>query len=270
MAIAEQMGEALRLTAQSVNIKERLDFSCAVFDGQGNLVANAPHMPVHLGSMDRSVETIVREKKGQMRPGDVFMLNAPYNGGTHLPDITVVTPVFDAGGREILFYVASRGPSRGRRRHCSWLHEPARQDHRGGGRLYRLLHAGRGRPLPRGGDAGSLEGRKIPGAQPGAEYRRPQGPSRGQCAGAGGAREDGRGAWARCRARLHGPRPGQCGGGGAPSHLAARGRSLSRRDGRRLGSRGQDHGGPRAADGESGFHRNVSGAWPRTSMHPSR
>jgi 5-oxoprolinase (ATP-hydrolysing) len=109
MAIAEQMGEALRLTAQSVNIKERLDFSCAVFDGQGNLVANAPHMPVHLGSMDRSVETIVREKRGQMRPGDVFMLNAPYNGGTHLPDITVVTPVFDAGGREILFYVASRG-----------------------------------------------------------------------------------------------------------------------------------------------------------------
>jgi 5-oxoprolinase (ATP-hydrolysing) len=109
MAIAEQMGEALRLTAQSVNIKERLDFSCAVFDGEGHLVANAPHMPVHLGSMDRSVETIVREKKGEMRSGDVFMLNAPYNGGTHLPDITVVTPVFDASGREILFYVASRG-----------------------------------------------------------------------------------------------------------------------------------------------------------------
>jgi 5-oxoprolinase (ATP-hydrolysing) len=109
MAIAEQMGEALRLTAQSVNIKERLDFSCAVFDGQGNLVSNAPHMPVHLGSMDRSVDSIIREKKGQMRLGDVFMLNAPYDGGTHLPDITVVTPVFDAGGREILFYVASRG-----------------------------------------------------------------------------------------------------------------------------------------------------------------
>jgi len=109
MAIAEQMGEALRLTAQSVNIKERLDFSCAVFDGQGNLVANAPHMPVHLGSMDRSVESVIREKEGGMRPGDVFMLNAPYNGGTHLPDITVVTPVFDAGGSEIVFYVASRG-----------------------------------------------------------------------------------------------------------------------------------------------------------------
>lgn len=109
MAIAEQMGEALRNTAQSVNIKERLDFSCAVFDAQGQLVANAPHMPVHLGSMDRSVETIIRERAGRMRPGDVFMLNAPYNGGTHLPDITVVTPVFDDKGNEILFYVASRG-----------------------------------------------------------------------------------------------------------------------------------------------------------------
>ena len=109
MSIAEQMGEALRNTAQSVNIKERLDFSCAVFDAEGQLVANAPHMPVHLGSMDRSVETIVRERKGTMRPGDVYMLNAPYNGGTHLPDITVITPVFAPGGSEILFYVASRG-----------------------------------------------------------------------------------------------------------------------------------------------------------------
>jgi 5-oxoprolinase (ATP-hydrolysing) len=94
MAIAEQMGEALRNTAQSVNIKERLDFSCAVFDAEGHLVANAPHMPVHLGSMDRSVETIIKLRASEMRPGDVYMLNAPYNGGTHLPDITVVTPVF--------------------------------------------------------------------------------------------------------------------------------------------------------------------------------
>jgi len=109
MSIAEQMGEALRNTAQSVNIKERLDFSCAVFDSEGQLVANAPHMPVHLGSMDRSVETIIRERKGTMRPGDVYMLNAPYNGGTHLPDITVITPVFGPDGSEILFYVASRG-----------------------------------------------------------------------------------------------------------------------------------------------------------------
>ena len=109
MSIAEQMGEALRNTAQSVNIKERLDFSCAVFDAEGQLVANAPHMPVHLGSMDRSVETIIRQRDGTMKPGDVYMLNAPYNGGTHLPDITVITPVFAPGSSEILFYVASRG-----------------------------------------------------------------------------------------------------------------------------------------------------------------
>ena len=109
MSIAEQMGEALRSTAQSVNIKERLDFSCAILDTQGHLVANAPHLPVHLGSMDRSVETIIRLRRSEMRPGDVYMLNAPYNGGTHLPDITVVTPVFDEQGTEILFYVASRG-----------------------------------------------------------------------------------------------------------------------------------------------------------------
>jgi len=109
MAIAEQMGEALRLTAQSVNIKERLDFSCAVFDTAGHLVANAPHMPVHLGSMDRSVETIIRLRAAEMRPGDVYMLNAPYNGGTHLPDITVVTPVFGDDGTQVLFYAASRG-----------------------------------------------------------------------------------------------------------------------------------------------------------------
>lgn len=109
MAIAEQMGEALRATAQSVNIKERLDFSCAVFDAQGELVANAPHLPVHLGSMDRSVESVMRAHGATMRQGDVFMLNAPYNGGTHLPDITVVTPVFDDDGTAIQFYVASRG-----------------------------------------------------------------------------------------------------------------------------------------------------------------
>ncbi|MGY4749891.1 hydantoinase B/oxoprolinase family protein [Pannonibacter sp. Q-1] len=109
MSIAEQMGLTLQNTAYSVNIKERLDFSCAVFDRNGALVANAPHMPVHLGSMDRSVETVIKLNQGQIRPGDVFALNAPYNGGTHLPDITVVSPVFDDAGEEILFWSASRG-----------------------------------------------------------------------------------------------------------------------------------------------------------------
>ncbi len=109
MNIAEQMGLTLANTAYSVNIKERLDFSCAIFDAEGALVANAPHMPVHLGSMDRSVESIIRQNRGRIRPGDVFVLNAPYNGGTHLPDITVVTPVFDGQEQEILFFAASRG-----------------------------------------------------------------------------------------------------------------------------------------------------------------
>jgi len=110
MSIAEQMGVSLQNTAYSVNIKERLDFSCAVFDADATLVANAPHMPVHLGSMDRAVESVIRENKGRIAPGDVYVINAPYNGGTHLPDITVCTPVFDAGsGGELLFWVASRG-----------------------------------------------------------------------------------------------------------------------------------------------------------------
>jgi 5-oxoprolinase (ATP-hydrolysing) len=109
MSIAEQMGVTLQNTAYSVNIKERLDFSCAVFDRDGALVANAPHMPVHLGSMDRSVETIIRLNQGDIHPGDVFALNAPYNGGTHLPDITVVTPVFSDDEKSILFWSASRG-----------------------------------------------------------------------------------------------------------------------------------------------------------------
>jgi len=109
MSIAEQMGATLANTAYSVNIKERLDFSCAIFDQQGNLVANAPHVPVHLGSMGESVRTVIRENRTTICPGDVYMLNAPYNGGTHLPDVTVITPVFDEAGRNIIFFVGSRG-----------------------------------------------------------------------------------------------------------------------------------------------------------------
>ncbi|MBI1245892.1 MAG: 5-oxoprolinase [Alphaproteobacteria bacterium] len=109
MSIAEQMGVALQNTAYSVNIKERLDFSCALFDRQGNLIANAPHMPVHLGSMGESVAAVTRARGETMRPGDVYVLNAPYNGGTHLPDVTVVMPVYDEAKTEILFFVASRG-----------------------------------------------------------------------------------------------------------------------------------------------------------------
>ncbi len=109
MSIAEQMGATLANTACSVNIKERLDFSCALFDAGGNLIANAPHMPVHLGSMGVSVKAVIAAARGRMAPGDAWMLNDPYAGGTHLPDITVITPVFDAQGRDILFYTGSRG-----------------------------------------------------------------------------------------------------------------------------------------------------------------
>jgi len=113
MSIAEQMGYVLEQTAVSVNIKERLDFSCAIFDAQGNLVANAPHMPVHLGSMSESIKAVIRENTGAggsgIEVGDAFVLNNPYNGGTHLPDITLVKPVFDRAGQNIIFYVASRG-----------------------------------------------------------------------------------------------------------------------------------------------------------------
>ena len=109
MSIAEQMGFTLQNTAYSVNIKERVDFSCAIFDNYGSLIANAPHMPVHLGSMGESIRAVIDNNAGKIRPGDVYMLNAPYNGGTHLPDITVVTPVFDEAGEEILFYVGARG-----------------------------------------------------------------------------------------------------------------------------------------------------------------
>ncbi len=99
MNVAEQTGAVLQNTSLSVNIKERLDFSCAIFDADGSLVANAPHVPVHLGAMGESVRTVLRTRGATLRPGDVVALNNPFNGGTHLPDITVITPVFDAAGR---------------------------------------------------------------------------------------------------------------------------------------------------------------------------
>ena len=113
MNIAEQMGLQLQNTAYSVNIKERLDFSCALFDAEGNLIANAPHMPVHLGSMGESIKTVIRENQSSMQPGDVYVLNDPYHGGTHLPDVTVITPVYlnegAAAEARPVFYVGSRG-----------------------------------------------------------------------------------------------------------------------------------------------------------------
>ena len=109
MNVAEQSGAVLANTSQSVNIKERLDFSCAIFDGEGRLVANAPHVPVHLGAMGESVRTVMRKRGAALRPGDAVALNNPADGGTHLPDVTVITPVFDAAGEKIQFFVGSRG-----------------------------------------------------------------------------------------------------------------------------------------------------------------
>jgi len=109
MNVAEQMGTVLENTASSVNIKERLDFSCALFSPTGDLVANAPHVPVHLGSMSESIKTIIRENNKTMMPGDAFLINAPYNGGTHLPDVTLIKPVYDEQEEEVIFYVATRG-----------------------------------------------------------------------------------------------------------------------------------------------------------------
>jgi 5-oxoprolinase (ATP-hydrolysing) len=111
MAIAEQMGVTLANTSYSVNIKERLDFSCALFDARGSLIANAPHMPVHLGSMGESVATIIERRSGSMHPGDVFVLNAPYNGGTHLPDVTVIAPVFMTGADAESTVAAAHDPA---------------------------------------------------------------------------------------------------------------------------------------------------------------
>ncbi len=108
MHIAAQMGEVLKATAQSVNIRERLDYSCALFDSRGRLVANAPHMPVHLGSMGASVRSVIAAQQARLHPGDSWLLNSPYHGGTHLPDMTVVTPVFLTDAPRPDFFVASR------------------------------------------------------------------------------------------------------------------------------------------------------------------
>ena len=142
MSIAEQMGAVLENTAASVTIKERLDFSCAVFDAAGDLIANAPHMPVHLGSMGASVKAIIAQNP-EMAPGDVFVLNAPYNGGTHLPDITVVRPVWDDGGRRgAVLHRRARAPHR-RRRADAGVDAAGQPDDPRRGRLYRQLEAGR-------------------------------------------------------------------------------------------------------------------------------
>ena len=191
MSIAEQMGVSLQNTAYSVNIKERLDFSCAVFAHDGTLVANAPHMPVHLGSMDRAVETIIRENKGRIAPGDVYAINAPYNGGTHLPDITVCTPVFDDKKKTILFWVASRGHHADVGGISPGSMSPNATNIEQEGVLFdnfKLVDRGRFREKEL---MAALTQRQIPGAQPGAERQRHQGADRRQRKGRRRAAQDG-------------------------------------------------------------------------------
>ena len=242
MSIAEQMGYRLQNTAYSVNIKERLDFSCAIFDAQARLIANAPHMPVHLGSMGESVRTVMNANRGRMMPGDAYVVNDPYHGGTHLPDVTVITPVFDRGGKKSCSTSAlaattptSAGPRRARCRRirarsrtkacCSpisnWSRTascasrpPATSSARGAGRRAirtRTSPTCARRSPPTKGRAGT------------AAHVRSLRPGRGAC--------------------LHGARAGQRRGSGAPRDLGAEEWPLRVPAGQRRGDQGGSAGG---------------------------
>ena len=250
MSIAEQMGVVLESTAQSVNIRERLDFSCALFDPEGNLIANAPHIPVHLGSMGTSVKEVVRRRAGVMRPGDVYAVNDPYHGGTHLPDITVITPVFgtEAERDRLLFLVASRG-------HHAEIggltpgSMPAfsRVVHEEGVLFDNWL-------LVSGGRFREEETRRLltdapyPSRDPDTNLGDLRGADRRQRQRGRGAGQADRPLRARCRARLHAPRPGQRRGVGPARHRRARRRRLPLRDGLRRHDLRADHRRPPAAD----------------------
>ena len=199
------------------------------FDAEGRLVANAPHMPVHLGSMDRSVETIIRLNQGKIRAGDVFALNAPYNGGTHLPDITVCTPVFDEAGKTILFWVASRGHHADIGGVAPGSMSPRATNIRRGRRLYRQFPAGRSRPVPREGALCAAGRRPLSGAQSAAERQRPQGADRRQRKGRARTQAHGRDVLACNRRRLHGPCAGQRRRERAARHRPAEGQRIHRR-----------------------------------------
>ena len=202
MSIAEQMGVTLQNTAYSVNIKERLDFSCAVFDARGAARrqraahAGASGLDGPLGRDDHP-----RSTQARIRAGDVFALNAPYNGGTHLPDITVCTPVFDEAGETILFWIASRGHHADIGGIAPGSMSPRAIEHPGGRRLYRQFSAGRARPLSREGALRVAGERPLPRAQSAAERQRPQGADRRQREGRARTAPHGRGVLACHRVR---------------------------------------------------------------------
>ena len=190
MNIAEQMGLRLQNTAHSVNIKERLDFSCALFDAAGSLIANAPHMPVHLGSMSESIRTVIARNPG-LKAGDVFVLNDPYHGGTHLPDITVVTPVFLGIAPRRSFFVASRGHHADVGGIDAGFDAAVLDLDRRGGRAHRQLQGARGRGVARGGAARAAGRGASSGAQSGAESGRSARANRRKRKGRAGTRTHG-------------------------------------------------------------------------------
>ncbi len=276
MAIAEQMGVTLANTSYSVNIKERLDFSCALFDAAGNLIANAPHMPVHLGSMGESVRTVIDARRKKMRPGDVFVLNAPYNGGTHLPDVTVIAPVFldaslddrprapSAPARRIraasrVLRGGARPPCRHRRHHAGL--DAARFDaRRRGGRAARQRAARRRGPLSRGRDARAARRRPPSVAQHRAESCRPAGAGRGVRERRRRAPPDGGAFRPGDRAGLHAARAGQCRGIRAARARRADRRAIRSRDGQRRAHRGRDLDRPGEPERHHRLHRDQSAA----------
>ena len=227
MNIAEQMGLQLQNTAYSVNIKERLDFSCALFDADGNLIANAPHMPVHLGSMSESIKTVIARNAGTMKRGDVYALNDPYHGGTHLPDVTVVTPVYLEDASELpTFYVGSRGHHADIGGTTPGSMPPFSTRIEEEGVQFDNVKLVEGGRFLESETQGAARERPLAVAQPGAEHRRPQGAGGRQREGRARARRDGRAVRPRRRQELHAARPGQRRGVGAPRHHPAQGRRL--------------------------------------------
>ena len=260
MSIAEQMGVALQNTAYSVNIKERLDFSCAVFAHDGTLVANAPHMPVHLGSMDRSVETIIRDNKGRIKPGDVYVINAPYNGGTHLPDITVCTPVFDDEKKKILFWVASRGHHADVGGISPGSMSPNATTIEEEGVLFDNFKVIDQRPLPREGALRRAHRREISGAQSAAERQRHEGADRRQREGRRRAAQDGDAVHPAGGEGLHEARAGQRGRERAPRDRPPARFIVRISDGSRHHDQGEDLGRQEQARGDRRFHRHLAAA----------
>ena len=232
MSIAEQMGLRLQNTAYSVNIKERLDFSCALFDAEGNLIANAPHMPVHLGSMSESIKTVMRENAGAMVAGDAYVINDPYHGGTHLPDVTVITPVFDRAAARSCFTSARAATTpisaASRRARCRRSRRTLDEE---GVRFinFRLVEgrAGQRGTLPRSRAAARARARaSIRRAIPQQNVADLRAQVAANEKGARGTAEDGRALRPGRRASVHAARAGQRRGIGAARDHAADGRRV--------------------------------------------